>query len=279
MEGPEENTEFREILTNEELASAITKGFDKKKIDVFVMVNCYMQNIISQYALRKCVEYFVAPEGIINEPGYNYPIMLATLMSNPETTGEDLAKLSVTSLKDNHRNRNDFKKNIDEWAVLAIRLNYLNDKEKINLIDQLSFELKKLLNAVPEENWNKMHDGRNECFPFDEGVSEHMVDLLSCIFFLSKIFKNLRDKKFTERIEQIINEIRIGEHIGANVYPPKFTNNKKPSGLAIYFPEDNAHATSDLDTFPDFISEKGRMRPGFFKKTKWYSFLKKYLKV
>ncbi|MGB8191699.1 MAG: clostripain-related cysteine peptidase [Chitinophagaceae bacterium] len=78
-----------EILTNEELADAIKKGITKGKVDVLLMMNCNMMNIHTMNSLVGLVDFLVAPESDIDEPGYNYCAILSKLKK--ETDARQLA--------------------------------------------------------------------------------------------------------------------------------------------------------------------------------------------
>ncbi|HEX6169741.1 MAG TPA: clostripain-related cysteine peptidase, partial [Chitinophagaceae bacterium] len=87
-----------DILTSDELADAIQSGFNGKKIDILIMMNCYMQNIHTQYSLQKSVELLIAPESIISMPGYDYRAILSGIINNPDIYPGEVVKSVILSL-------------------------------------------------------------------------------------------------------------------------------------------------------------------------------------
>ncbi len=66
-----EETDAPEILKNGELTGAFKLWLKKKQVGVLLMMNCWMLNLHTLYAMRNGIQYLVAPQGDIGVPGYN----------------------------------------------------------------------------------------------------------------------------------------------------------------------------------------------------------------
>ena len=94
-----------EILKNKELDAALKKWLCKKnkKVGVLVMINCWMMNLHTMFALKDSVQCLVAPQGNIDCPGYNIKDILAYI-NPPEPKNSDpikpqqLAKVCVETI-------------------------------------------------------------------------------------------------------------------------------------------------------------------------------------
>lgn len=86
-----------EMLKNTELAQAISSGLKKGKADLLLMMNCNMMNVHAISAFKKNVDFFVAPESGIDEPGYNYCAILNEIKAG--MTPRSLADICVSTLR------------------------------------------------------------------------------------------------------------------------------------------------------------------------------------
>ena len=92
------------ILTMEDLKTAITGAFgnnDDQKINVMIMMNCFMQYFDALFALRAArVDYLMTSQFGLDFVGYNYTAIFTILYASSATLqSRDLANLTITSLK------------------------------------------------------------------------------------------------------------------------------------------------------------------------------------
>jgi hypothetical protein len=78
-----------ELLTNEELAGAITDSFGK--IDALLMMNCVMMNVHTTYAFKDCVKFLIGPKALFLSLGYDYLTILNEINSL-DLTSRQVAK-------------------------------------------------------------------------------------------------------------------------------------------------------------------------------------------
>lgn len=88
-----------EVLSMNELGEALSIAFKTKKIDLVVMMNCYMQYFNTGYALKGSVDYLIAPESYIYFSGYNYSSIISELLRDPDQPSRNLAVHVVQSLE------------------------------------------------------------------------------------------------------------------------------------------------------------------------------------
>ncbi|MEO6978239.1 MAG: clostripain-related cysteine peptidase [Mucilaginibacter sp.] len=94
-----------EILTNRELNDALQGWLGcNRKVGVLLMVNCWMMNLHTMYALRDSVHCLVAPQGNIDCPGYNIKDILTEITSAKKNGIQptELAKVCVTTIDNDY---------------------------------------------------------------------------------------------------------------------------------------------------------------------------------
>ncbi|HEY4288021.1 MAG TPA: clostripain-related cysteine peptidase [Puia sp.] len=203
-----------EILRMEGLKDAITDAFgagDAYKIDVMVMMNCFMQYFDSMYALRTAgVDYLMASQFGLDFVGYNYNAITNALFTDTPTTPEALARLAVTSLKDavglaDLDHGAFFASDLSVCDLLAAALCKLGAKLGAALPDNED----KMIGAIPEDKY--IHSGYD------------LVDL----FVFTKIIRGKLGDALTEADTQDILDLRnkliVEEYIGKLQDRPDFT--------------------------------------------------------
>jgi len=88
-----------EILWMSELADALDRCLPGGYIDVFLMVNCYMQLFDNGYTLSKKVKFLVAPEGGFTAKGYDFGKLMQRLGDSPDMPSEALVTYILKDLK------------------------------------------------------------------------------------------------------------------------------------------------------------------------------------
>lgn len=217
------------VLTMEELRNALLWAFGKKKIDVLIMMNCYMQFVDTGYGLRKSVKYLVAPETAMAYNGYNYGFILQLLNSNPGLRSKKLAKKAVSSFPSKlYLNREAGILRRKSTALYAVDLKYYELLAK--LIDKLSTIL---ISSLPDL-YTPLMKARNLSY-LDS--SRNLVDFfafVSCLEQRGFFSKNIADISVLISLKQLLvikshNEI-VQDSVFDNIV-------NSPSGLSIFFPK------------------------------------------
>ncbi|MGB8193007.1 MAG: hypothetical protein WCF67_13850 [Chitinophagaceae bacterium] len=252
------NNKIADILTNEELQKAIDGGLNEaqsstppRKIDVLLMMNCYMLNVHACYTFKNVVDFLIAPQGGISKPGYNYPYLLnqiyqATIKDTIKP--ELLAELCVTSCGyEFWPDRREFADDIEKWAIIAMNL---KDYETIaQEIENIGRELLLLYRIFQGDPYGLFDHVRNKCVRFDHPslnyytidishwLNQLIIDLSEKAADIKKLsvhYLNLRDF-----IDGNILEERIGKLIYASTSGQMLL--KKPTSASIFFPQPLIH--------------------------------------
>lgn len=129
--------DVREILHNRELAETIDYWLSGKPVSVLVMMNCWMMNLHTMYALQGKVGCLVAPQGDIGTPGYNYKNILRYLFKPENPSPQELAVRCVTSAENKRMRklskklRSDGKDKVDCWKIFAVDLQSTEEGETV----------------------------------------------------------------------------------------------------------------------------------------------------
>jgi hypothetical protein len=239
-----------EMLTNEELGGAIEAGFkrpgeSKGKVDVLLMMNCLMMNVHACYALRESVQYLVAPQGGIDEPGYNYKAVLNRIMQpgGGPASARDIAELCVESTFDfADVPRKDYQNIIQRWAIFAFDL---------SRFDSVAARIDALADYL-NQNWAELeapvHNARDICFRFDDvdRLPFNLVDFMHFVRLLLEQSNGLtaHQAAITGHLNEILNErnlLKVKEkEIQGEIYNQTWRRNLRAdldaSGLGIFFP-------------------------------------------
>jgi hypothetical protein len=291
-----ENKGVVEILTNDELADAINEGFgdsDKGqpgKVGVLLMMNCYMMNLHTVYAMRGRADFLVAPQGIISTPGYNYADILRCIShggsrSKIISPGK-LAKFCVDSCHNLRARRRaeqlkeDFT-TIDEWSIFSVGLKE-NESSYIGFLDDFVDELNKTIEGLFREidlsdlEFLLLYSKRF-CFDFSEG-SYHMTDISHWVnnvqFAGLGVISENADESISVLIEKLGNLLKQdtedynawrGKRYGRATSGAVVAS--KQSGLCIFFP----HIPRKNVVIPFHNFEKDELLSG--RLTNWNRFL------
>ena len=258
-----------EILKNWKLATAIKtwlRGKGQKKVGVLVMLNCWMMNLHTLYSMKGVVKYLVAPEGNIDNPGYNYHDILLQLYNRfPHTpTPQELA---IHVVKTSHNEfMIDRAKQLNKLhpdtlsfrAIVNVRLDY--GPSESNKLDELFMTL----HGIIEMLHKKLRQDRSGAFllllqhvralSFDFTAElVPMIDLPNYLFYLvaatnglkkpvfTKAFANEVDKLQTQLLEGL--PVVLPRWLGENCYywnhEPIYSKllSLKPTGFSIFFPD------------------------------------------
>jgi hypothetical protein len=216
-----------EVLTMDELAAAIGQAFGKEKIDLVVMMNCYMQFFDAGYALRNNIKYLIAPESFMSFKGYNYEFIFRKLAREPDLSSRKLAKHIVDSFE--LKVYDDYFVGISAKATTAL---FANDvtyyAELADYIDQLAGALEQELNKnKPEIIMARVNT------PPVSGTS-HLVDFFYLLQNLQKSLGNTWQQELVEELLLLKKKTIIAQYIGFDF--GNYVGSANPSGFSIYFP-------------------------------------------
>lgn len=271
-----------DLLSSENLAVAIRKGFGHNGVDVLVMMNCLMQNTHTAFALRHDVHYLVAPIGGIDEPGYNYPAIINSIMYQSKISAISIARLAVSSIADNDKGNELFADTIKSFGIFTVNLKYY--VLYIELLDQVASFLLEIMN-------NDLHQAikssRNNCYRYDDTGPYHSIDVHTWLF---KLYLQLKDKDphnvrvlgyyncFKALRKMIIKEKFVGVNVYDERFPGSLSENKKPSGFSIFYPLNNRGLSAN-NYFETFVQPSAPQRCIFFKQTSWYNYLQEIVPI
>lgn len=260
------------ILTNEEIAQSISNNFGE--IDVLLMMNCFMMNLLSAYSLKhsNCVKYFVAPQGGISIPGYNYAEILETLSNNPIISSDEIAKICVdSSFSETAKKKADSlidngAEQIEEWSIFMLKLKSENNQQ--NEFNRLIDLLNEFITVAETSINNKdvkllLKYTRMLCISFSQKTPFGFIDLthwlksvnnIALAFDGQTIELSKKDpllsslNRLNKQIFDILSNDKFIYHkSGNNIYKEnKFgcLTCHQPSGLSITFPVNKTKSLS-----------------------------------
>lgn len=215
------------LLTMEELAEAIKKSFGENKIDIVVMMNCYMQLFDAGYALRDRVKYLVAPETYIYFSGYNYKSIFSLLSRKPLMSTKKIASKIVSSFQ--YKGFDDIAAGNSAKASTALFATDLSCYSSMaGLIDELGQKLvEKLSNRK-----NELIMARCSIIPIDSGSPA--IDFFNLLYNLRKTLGKHWARKLVFELRLTRHRLVVKSHIGDNYIP--LAGRKFPSGITVFFP-------------------------------------------
>jgi hypothetical protein len=268
---PRAGMEKKDMLTIHELKETIKEVFKSTKLDILVMMNCYMQVFDTGFELRNQVRYLIAPETYIYMNGYNYQAFLKKLNYDPKISSKKIAKLIVSSFKTKY---------IDNIRLKDEILNSVT----ISLFDLAYFErIAHLLNSIAiilydfledEDKFDIIKESRNKCGYIPYTLRFFITDMK---FFFQNLSTRLNDKRTNKKIDSIqrlfnlsLKKIHVGRKI-SNISNPIETK-----GISIFFPEYSNQIKSML--YDEFVNENKPEATEFVKSNKWDQFVLAFAK-
>lgn len=233
--------QMKNVLSMDELASAVEWAFGRP-IDVMVMMNCYMQQMDTCYALRKSIRYLVAPENAMDFNGYDYEGILNYITSFPDDTPYEVAEYVVRSFAYTKYERlSDGEKARDDIALFAWDLSFFT--KLADLIDRIA----ERLSVAMQEDGTAIVSVRNSMTlnltPY------HTYDIIT---FLEGVDLVTSDEHLKSLIQQFIHIYKVAGvyyYIGKN-WLGRSTKDM-PRGLTVFFPILNPTSIQGL-AFLDF---------------------------
>ena len=263
-----------EILMNGELARVIeqwlndSKDRKYKKLSVLLMLNCSMMNLHTLYSLRNVIKFLVAPQSLIDNPGYNYRDILNSIYNSPalpmtpERLSENIVCFSHnTFFKDSAATLNiAHPDTIDLRTIVNIRLDYPGHPSPIDRLIKMLKQIVTQLNilAGPKKDPDNsvrhlLKYVRQFCFNFtDEKIP--MIDLPNFLSALVTVSSGLNPEIIQGDLKTAIKDLQNNAQeelpgiktrfIGQNAYyveykpPIEILTGRPPTGYSIYFPVD-----------------------------------------
>lgn len=236
-----------DILTNDELAEAIQYGLGQT-VDVLLMMNCWMVNVHTAYALRNTVSFLVGPQTGIDEPGYDYQRIIEQM--TPATTPEGLIAICMQTFECPDRAKyGALADKIQESAILAMDLKAFEALKIADILDKVARLTLSMLQQRGLEFVIK--SARRHCFVFNESKEYFLIDFVHWLHALlaTGIFEFEIGVGTTMKFELSGSYQSLLRYIAKNPVPfigPRIYNdnrrsgkitNEPPTGFTIYFPE------------------------------------------
>jgi len=273
--------ESTDILTNEELSRAIISGFKGQKVDILVMVNCFMQMVETGYSLKNCVDYLVACETGFWAYGFDYQSIFLQLNQDPDTDTKFIGKLFVDTIENTYRRINELKL-LNSVVVSTCNLKYadlVSDyiNEFVRLVNsniQRYYPLiKKARKKVPEIS-SLIFKRKSDIFaPFPIFI----VDIMYLLFLLSNENDEIKRVFQTISNDAVYNKYIVARRIGSD-FETDNMNVEEINGFSIYFPQFKKDAIGK-EYYRYFYKHNAKFEIEFSKKTLWSQFLSVYLNL
>ncbi|HEY0609272.1 MAG TPA: clostripain-related cysteine peptidase [Chitinophaga sp.] len=261
-------TEF-DMLSMDELRDAIECAFPEKKVDVLIMLNCWMQFFDTGLTLYRHVDYLVAAETTMAFSGYNYRAIFRLLYSRPDISPQSLADFAVTSFKE--KAAADPQTPERDTALFANALAYY--PRLAELIDDISLALIPLLKT----DFAAFKRIMERCDTVE--LKYNLVDLS---YFLYHVKKELRQRLHPDIIDKInaISRIRpqmiINRYVGPGIVNSTTFPKKNPLGFSVCFPRDIFEVRSPF--YKIYILQNSEFANVFSKNYSWDDFVAAYVK-
>lgn len=265
-----------DILTNDELADAITYGFKTKHVDVLIMFNCNMQNMHTCYSFRNTVKYLVAPQDAIATPGYDYASIINLIGQNTdlEVDSATIASYAIDTLQQHFYNDGNLNK-LNHYAIFAVCLTDYEQK----IIPCMRLLAEKLMAMCQNEKvMYQIANERSKCYTYGIDFNYDMVDFINFLLKLNIEINDPELKLLTRYFESSYNSIIIAKKVGNNIYTNggvcwEQAENILPKGVTVYFP---TTAPDELDAVViNYMKPDSKFSTSLTQAIGWMEVLKK----
>jgi hypothetical protein len=284
-----------DMLWITELANALENGFTGRKIDVLMMVNCYMQTFETGWLLRKKVKYLIATETIFKAFGYAFDKLMRVINTNSSIKPVKLIKTIIPDFvvkwKDPEK----------EWHLKMVSVS-INDLGYYGILKFFFERIAKMLNKCSDRQFLKMIEFRQchvenaSSIPLQgtdrpsDAILIQMVDMNHLFNTVKKIFPYKVFLWLSIWFFRVISKVAIRHIYIGDDYPhhDRITRKKfRLSGISIYLPNNLVTArnaeiancayfgTTEIlfNVFPDIPLEP------FTKTSSWDEFVERYIKL
>ena len=265
-----------EILSNDALAEAIMTGFIGKNVEMLIMFNCCMQNMHTGYALRNCVNFLLAPESLISDPGYDYVTIINTLSAHPEIASPDLAKIVIDSMQKKFADAG-LSQKFEEHALFAVELSDYENKF-VTPLACLSNDLIAYMAKKPDGRANVLYS-RRYCYEMTYPMPYYVIDINNWMIRLKEetndaYVASFVPATFSNNCKNAICQSFVGSRVYLAYQALGGLDQRfPPTGYAIYFPPDYiANSTTDA-TRVTYINPNAIYPDLLIQAIKWQDFL------
>lgn len=252
-----EKATYVDMLTPDELAQSITQGL-RRKVDLLILMNCWMQNCHTLHGLSDVANYMVASEGLITSFVYDYSIFNRLANRASLDVAKDITQNLLKEYTYKYASTFHLDNQVDTCSIFTTVYGedftrFMQSLKKF--IDYLLDLLK--TNAQAGLIARFILDSRNSVFCWDKGENGSfnywMVDFLALLIHFSNAIvadarfagdtavQHLKDKVMELNSLQaiVMPDPTIGAHPYEVVGPPIPRNYVgRPSGTGIFFPPD-----------------------------------------
>lgn len=202
---PSDDSGKNDILTMDELGTAINHAFDNSKIDLVVMMNCYMQMYDTSYALCHCVDYLVAPQSFVEFNDYDYKGIFDYLANDPQgVTGENMGSYIIENFRQRRFN--------STVAISCIDLSY--DEAVYDISRNLDSLAKVLIKNVKKGQVGEILKKFTEAFTI---TGTRLIDLGSLLYqFVGFEGLNTDEQKAVKKYLEHMRSLVIDQYTNAD---------------------------------------------------------------
>ena len=268
-----------DLLTNEALAEMLLYATHNAGIQVLMMMNCWMHNLHSLYALNNACQYLVAPETIIDAPGYHFHEILRS--ANGGALPEQLcvkavatiqtlspAQLAIADLGPSY------------WAVFATPM-----VKATAHICSLQALLTLFIEVLQQNSQAKSlaWDTRKNAFEFDGMYAYDLIDLGNYFKrFIAYSSPGNRTGQLLQKMEQWQQDakgLHCAAHLGRTIYDAGVRTASsgmqlyEPTGTGVSFPYLQNHWAGTRAILQYYFTPGSPLQSRFVSHTLWRDFL------
>jgi hypothetical protein len=268
-----------DTLSNEELGILIKRVF--VCVDIVVMLNCYMQNLHTSYALKDVASILIAAQGDMEMPGYDFKVLLAYIDNKSKLLLNQISKKTIRSTAIMCANQPCADTHIkymvsDVLSLFAVRPIY--SSKLADMIDYIaSYFLFHLCTNHAEKLRSILIAARRKCMEFETIKEYSGVDLRIWLIEVKRLSTEIKGlvpaiNTMISKLHKILSTYIIYSHRGVHFTKYYYQNptlvNVPPAAVAIYFPY-------DVDIIDWHNNYEIAVQTHLMQNTIWMAFLKK----
>jgi len=262
-----------EILSNDHLAKAITRGFPNGSVDALLMLNCDMLNLHTCYSLCNCVDVLIAPSGAIAWPGYDFTSVVNLIGKNQglKIDGKMIGAKIIDTLHPYYQSLG-FEEDLSRYAIFAVTLKDFK-KKILPFLKFFTIEIKKFI--LNGDSKVLVRDYRTECYVVGEKWGYYLIDLCNLLRNMSTSKIDFAINSF-DYLDAAFRSMIIESSIGKKIYPGNGSSyedrlNIPPTGTGIYFFPNIININDDV--VREFILPDAPFSTKLLKVVPWIDFI------
>jgi hypothetical protein len=235
---------------------------DGRRLDVIGFDACLMQMIETGYAMRNVADVMIGSEELVPLNGWQYDDWLQALAKDPDSSSSMVGQLIVDSY------RTTYEREEPDATLSAVKI---SKTEIERLATAISIFSRELIISL-ETELPQIRRARLNCFVFAPMRGYHGIDLYHfCAQFVAEAVRP-QLKTTAHEVMKLIESMVIRNYAGT-ARQGQFGS----SGLAIYFPADNA--AYQADKFKEAYTDENELQVvQFVRDHIWDNFLHAYFK-